>query len=80
MNAHGFKQVQGMYHDEKSIVAPVANEVTIRISLVTSLLLKLQTGLLDVKGAFLQGEFDENEKDVCMSVSDGVRNACPDNI
>ena len=40
----------------------MTNEVKIRVVLVTMLVLQLFSVLLDVKRAFLQGEFGRNEK------------------
>jgi len=72
LNAHGFKQIEGIHFDKEDIAAPVTNEVTIRIVLVISLVLRLFTGLLDVKGAFLQGEFGPNDKEMYMKMPQGL--------
>ena len=80
LNAHGFKQKEGKYYKKDSMSSPVTNEVTIRIVLVIMLILRLLAGVLDVKGAFLQGEFDEDEVDVCMHVSAGLEEHYGDNV
>ena len=62
MNAHGFKQIEGVYYNKDDIATPVTNKVTIRVVIVITLVLQLYSGLLDMKGAFLQGEFESKEK------------------
>ena len=57
---------------ENSISSPVTNEVTIRIVLVIIIVLQLLAGVLDVKGAFLHGEFDSDEEQIHMTVPDGL--------
>ena len=59
---------------------PVTNEITIRITLLIIIVLKLLGGLLDVKVAFLQGEFENNEKQTCMQVPQGMEKHYPDNV
>ena len=46
--------------------------MTIHIVLVIIIILKLYTKLLDIKGAFLQGEFESNEKLIYMKVLQGL--------
>ena len=62
LNAYGFKQKEGKHYKKDSISSPVTNETTIRSVLVIILILKLLAGVLDVKGAFLQGEFTDDEE------------------
>jgi len=80
LNAHGFKQVEGVHYNKDDIAAPVTNEVTIRVLMVIILVLQLHSGLLDVKGAFLQGEFGKNDKDLYMKVPEGLESYYPDNV
>ena len=55
LNNHGFKEVGGVHYNKDNVAAHVANEVTIRVAIVTIMVLKLNARLLDIKGAFLQG-------------------------
>jgi len=48
--------------------------------MVIFLVLQLHSGLLDVKGAFLQGEFGKNDKDLYMKVPEGLESYYPDNV
>ena len=63
LNANGFKQIEGVHCDKDDIAAPITNEVTIRVLIVITLVLRFHAGILYVKGTFLQGEFEKNEKD-----------------
>ena len=73
LNAHGFKQKPSVHCKKGSVSSPVTNEVTIRIVLVIILLLQLLAGVLDVKGAFLQGNFDDDEEPIFMEIPDGLK-------
>ena len=55
MNTHGYKQKEGFRYEENRMSDPMTNEVTIRITLVIRIVLQQLGGLLNVKGAFLQG-------------------------
>ena len=70
LNARGFKQVDGESYDSSSIHAPVTNNVTIRLFFVLMLLAGWVAHIVDVKGAFLHGEFEQGEK-VYMKVPEG---------
>ena len=70
MNARGFKQVDGMYYHSHNISFLVVNEVTILVVLVLILFMQLGGELIDVKGAFLHGDFDD-EHEVYMEVPEG---------
>ena len=39
----------------------------------------LCTVLINVKGAFLQGKFEKNKKELCMKVLQGLEDKYPDN-
>ena len=80
LNAHGFKQKEGVYFKKDSISSPVTNEVTIRIVLVLIIILQLLAGVLDVKGAFLQGEFGKDEEQMHMTVPDGLEDEHTENV
>ena len=57
-----------MHYNKDNIATLVTNEVTIRVVMVIAIVLRLFTGLIDIKGAFLQGEFEKNEKELYMKV------------
>jgi hypothetical protein len=61
MNMRGFEQKPGEHYDDSSISSPVTNDVTIRIMIVLMLMANWIGKMIDVKGAFLHGEFDNNE-------------------
>jgi hypothetical protein len=70
LNARGYEQVDGVHYDSHSISAPVTNDVTIRIVLVIMLLADWVGELIDIKGAFLHGDFEDG-KNVYMEVPEG---------
>ena len=80
MNAHGFKQQPNVYYRKDSISSPVTNEVTIRVVLVIMIVLQLLSGVLDVKGAFLQGEFEYDEEQIYLTIPDGLKDEYDDSM
>ena len=77
LTAQGFMQVPGVHYDPKSIAAPVTNEMTIRI-ILTLMLMALWIGeLLDVKGAFLHGDFGPREAPILMKIPQGFEKFYP---
>jgi hypothetical protein len=62
MNMRGYEQEDGIHYDSASIASPVTNDVTIRIMMVLMLMTGWIGYLVDVKGAFLLGEFENNEQ------------------
>jgi hypothetical protein len=62
VNVRGFRQIEGEHYDGTSISALITNAMTIKTSLT---LMPMQGGIahvMDVKGAFLYGKFEEGEK------------------
>jgi hypothetical protein len=76
LNARGYEQVPGKHYEPNSIAAPVTSDVTIRIVLTLLLLAKWHAELLDVKGAFLHGEFDDGET-LYMEIPEGFEEYYP---
>jgi hypothetical protein len=62
VNVRGFKQIDGQHYNGTSISAPVTNAMTIRIALTIMLMQGRIAHVMDVKGAFLYGEFEDGEK------------------
>jgi hypothetical protein len=62
INVQGFKQVEGQHYDASSISAPVTNGMTIKLVLTLMLASDGVAHVVDVKGAFLYGEFTNREK------------------
>jgi hypothetical protein len=61
MNARGFKQVERQYYNDMAISSPVTNSATIRIVLTLMVMASMLAHVVDVKGAFLHGEFEDGE-------------------
>ncbi len=57
LNAHEFKQVEGVHNDRSSTHAPGTNAGTIRIVLLHMLMIDWHGRIVDVKNTFLLGEF-----------------------
>jgi hypothetical protein len=70
MDARGLQQIYGEHYDSTSIASPVANKVKIRCMFVLILMTFWMGELLDVKGAFLHGDF-ENGGSIYMEVTQG---------
>eukprot|EP00957_Ditylum_brightwellii_P077734 5906814-Ditylum_brightwellii.AAC.1 len=79
LNARGFKQVDGLHYDGQDLSAPVVNVITIRIVFVMISLAAWTAKLLDVKGAFLNGRF-QNGKILYMHVSQGFKRFYPPDV
>jgi hypothetical protein len=80
LNAHGFKQVQGMHYIPESISAPVTNPNTIRIAMTLwAMNAKWIAAVLDVEGAFLQGKFKDGEE-LYMSIPQGWEEFYPGDV
>jgi hypothetical protein len=62
VNVQGFKQIDGQNYDGTSISAPVTNAMTIKLALMWMLMCSGSAHVIDVKGAFLYGEFEDGEK------------------
>ena len=60
-----------MNYDTSNIASPVTNNMCIHIALVAMFMAEWITKILDIKGAFLHGEFDEGEKKIYTSVLEG---------
>jgi hypothetical protein len=62
INVRGFKQVKGQHYDGTTISSPFTNSAAIRIVLVLMVMADMIAHVVDVKGAFLQGEFKDSKK------------------
>jgi hypothetical protein len=77
MNARGFKQVEGQHYDGMTINSPVTNSATIRIVLTLMIIADMLAHVVDVKGAFLHGEFEDGEV-IHMKVPQGSEKHFPE--
>jgi hypothetical protein len=60
MNAKGYEQVDGKNYDKMMKTVPVANEITIWMILVLIVMATWAASVIDINGAFLNGELDEH--------------------
>ena len=58
----GFQQKEGLQYDKSDVSAPVLNLIAIKIVLVLAVMANWYAYILDVKGAFLNGRFDNGER------------------
>jgi hypothetical protein len=77
MNASGFKQVKGQHYNGTTISSPVTNSATIRIVLTLMIMASMLAHVVDVKGAFLHGEFEDGEI-VHMKIPQGFEKHFPE--
>jgi hypothetical protein len=59
LNACGFKQVEGVHYNRSSTHTPVTNASIIQIVLILMIMAGWQGKIVDVKGKFLHGEFQD---------------------
>ena len=79
LNARGFEQVDGVHYYEEDKSAPVVNDITARMIMVLIVMASWWSELLDVKGAFLNGRFENGEK-LYMHVPQGFERFYPGNV
>jgi hypothetical protein len=70
LNVRGFKQIKGQHYNGTTISSPVPNSATIRIVLALMVMASMIAHIVDVKGAFFHGEFEDGEK-VHMAIPRG---------
>ncbi len=79
LNTCGFKQVEGVQYNGSSTHAPVTNAGTIQIMPILMIRANWQGQIVEVKGAFLHGEF-EDSKVIYMKVPRGFEKFYPDDV
>ena len=71
LNTRVFQQVEGVHYDTEEIVSPVTNDMSIRIVMALTLMAEFIAKVVDVKGEFLHGGFDEGTEPVYMAFPEG---------
>ena len=74
--ARGFKQEAGLHYNPDDLGAPVVTDTTIRIMFILELISGMASEIVDVKGAFLKGEFENGEK-IHITVPQGMEDKYP---
>jgi hypothetical protein len=81
MNARGYEQIDGVPCDENSKAAlVVANEIVIRMTMVLIVMASWWAELLDVQGAFLTGEMDQENDCYLRVLPEGFSKFYPKNV
>jgi hypothetical protein len=70
LTARGYEQIDGLHFDSTDTSAPVVNDTTIRIVFVLMIMAGWTAMLLDVRGAYMNGRFKDDEK-LYMHVPEG---------
>jgi len=76
----GFEQIEGVHYDGAFIAAPVTNDTSIRIIMVLALMAGWASKIIEVKGAFLRGEFEDRAEPVYLKVPEGLEGYYPRNV
>jgi hypothetical protein len=76
INVRGFKQIDGQHYSGTSISALVTNAMTIRIALTIMLMQSGIAHIVDVKGSFLYGKFEDGEI-ICIKIPLGFEGFYP---
>ena len=79
LNARGFRQIADVHYDQSSIHAPVTNGISIRVLLTLMIMAGWVANVVDVKGAFLHGEFTDGEV-IYMKVPKGFERYYGSNV
>lgn len=79
MTARGFEQLDGEHYDENDKAAPVVCDITIRVMFVLMILAGMDAEILDVKGAFLLGEFSPEHK-MFLEIPKGFESFLPKGV
>ena len=74
--ARGYEQEDGQHYKSDETAAPVVNDMTIRIVLILMIMAKFCAELVDVRGAFLLGEFGQEER-LYMEIPEGFEKFYP---
>ncbi len=74
--ARGFQQVEGQHYDDAVISSPVTSDMTIRTVLTIKQVAGYDARVIDVKGAFLKGDFENNEE-IYMTIPEGFEKYYP---
>ncbi len=72
-----FQQVEGQHYNTMDISSPVTSDTAIQMVLTIMLVASYEARAIDVKDAFLKGEF-ENNKEIYMTVPEGCKKYYPD--
>ena len=79
MNARGFEQVDGIHYKSEDKASPVVQLTTVMIVLTLIIMLNWYAILMDIKGAFLLGDF-EADLNMYLEVPQGFERFYPSNV
>jgi hypothetical protein len=76
INARGYEQVDGEHYDASQKSAPVVSAAAIQIFFILAIMAEWVMEIMDVKGAFLLGDFEDGHK-MFLEVPQGSEEYCP---
>ena len=76
VNARGYEQIKGIHYDADMTAAPVVNKMTICIVFTLIVMADWYAEVVNVRGAFLRGKFEEGTK-LYMEVPEGFEKFYP---
>lgn len=74
--ARGFEQIDREHYKSDETAAPLVNDMSIQIIFILMKMAHFCEELVDVRGAFLLGEFSEDEK-LYMEIPEGFKEFYP---
>ncbi len=74
--ARGFQQVDGQHYNDTAISLPVRSDTTMCMVLTIKQVARYDARVIDVKGAFLMGDFEIN-KEIYINVPEGFKKYFP---
>ena len=79
LNAWGFKQVEGVHYCGTSTHTPITNAGATQLVLILMIMADWQGQIVDMKGMFLHGEFEDGEV-IYMKAPYGFEKFYPDDV
>ena len=74
LNARGYAHVEGEHYNPNKVSSPVASDVTIGVVLVLVIMANWANYLAYVNGAFLMGDFEDDDEEIFMEIPKGFEN------
>eukprot|EP00957_Ditylum_brightwellii_P167544 12754694-Ditylum_brightwellii.AAC.1 len=79
LNTYGYDQVDGLHYNSQDLLAPVVNNMTVRIVVILIIMASCVSELLDAQGAFLNNRFQNGEQ-LFMHVPQGIAKFYPPDV
>jgi hypothetical protein len=80
ITARGYEQVKGVHYHENEKAAPVVLDATVNVVLILMIIAKWMGEVMDVVGAFMNGEFNPRLPPIYMYVPEGFERFFPGRV